>query len=75
MIAGMRLSQKAIDEFKRIYLKEFGVLLDDEKAHELALNLLRVFDIVSRPLPSSYPQTSDNTDFNPLTNFNGTLPS
>jgi hypothetical protein len=71
----MRLSQQAIDDFKKIYLKEYGVLLDDEKANDLAVNFLRLFEIVTWPQPSSYPQSSEKPSAKPLTDFNGTLTS
>lgn len=47
----MRLSQKAILEFKAIYLKKFGVALTDEKANELGLELLEFFKLIYRPIP------------------------
>jgi len=47
----MTLSKKAIEEFKVIYLKEFGEEISDARAEEMGLNLLRLFQLISRPLP------------------------
>ena len=47
----MTLSRESVDSFKRIYQSEFGVLLPDAEAEKMALRLLRVFDLMSRPLP------------------------
>jgi flagellin-specific chaperone FliS len=47
----MGLSKEAIKEFKRIYSQEFGEELPDEKARELAENLLSLFKIIYRPIP------------------------
>jgi hypothetical protein len=49
----MRLSKEAIVEFKKIYYQEFGTVISDEKARELAENLLSLFEIIYRPLPGS----------------------
>ena len=43
------LSREAIAEFKRIYQLEFGTALSDDEAQEMALRLLRVFDLLTRP--------------------------
>lgn len=45
------LSGEALDEFKQIYQSEFGEALTDAQAQELGLRLLRIFDLLSRPLP------------------------
>jgi hypothetical protein len=47
----MRLSKKAIKEFKKIYLKEFGRALSDEDAQEKGLNFLSLFKIIYRAIP------------------------
>jgi hypothetical protein len=44
-----KLSQQALAEFKTIYQKEFGLILSDEEAAEIASRLLRYFDILCRP--------------------------
>jgi hypothetical protein len=47
----MRLSKEAIEEFKKIYYKEFGKALSDEEAQEKGQNLLSLFKIIYRPIP------------------------
>ncbi|EKE05925.1 MAG: hypothetical protein ACD_19C00145G0002 [uncultured bacterium] len=44
------LSTKAIHEFKEIYQEEFGVLLGDMQAMELANKFLNTMRIVLKPL-------------------------
>ena len=46
-----QLSRQAIDEFKAIYLDEFGDILSDDEVQEIAFRLLRFFGILVRPLP------------------------
>ena len=48
----MRLSEKAIKEFKEIYKREFGETISDEKAQELGQSLLSLFKIIYRAIPS-----------------------
>lgn len=48
----MRLSKEAIEEFKEIYEREFGKLISDEEAQELGQNLISLFKIIYRPIPS-----------------------
>ena len=48
----MELSKKAIDEYKEIYQREYGKTLTDQEAYEQASNLLRLFKVIYRPLPS-----------------------
>ena len=52
MKTSQQLSRQAIDEFKAIYLEEFGQSLTDDEVHEIALRLLRFFGILSRPHPA-----------------------
>ena len=47
----MRLSKKAIKEFKGIYHKEFGRKISDQEAQELGANLISLFKIIYRPIP------------------------
>jgi len=46
----MGLSRKAIEEFKEIYLQEFGQEISVKEARELAESLLSLFKIVCRPI-------------------------
>jgi hypothetical protein len=42
-----KLSRRAIDRFKEIHREESGEILSDDEAEEMALRLLRIFDILS----------------------------
>jgi hypothetical protein len=44
------VSKKAIQEFKDIYLKEYGVELSDKEALELGTRLLLMFKAIYRPV-------------------------
>ena len=46
----MRLSPEAINEFKKIYEEECGEVLSDDQANAQGLELLRLFDLLARPL-------------------------
>lgn len=48
----MRLSEKAISEFKKIYSEELGVDLSKEQANEFGVSLLHLFRLVYRPIPT-----------------------
>jgi hypothetical protein len=43
-----QLSRKAIDEFKAMYLEEFGETLSDDEVQEIATRLLRFFGILNK---------------------------
>ena len=49
----MRLSKKAIDEFKSIYFQKFGIQLSDEQANELGVELLEFFKLIYKPVPKN----------------------
>ena len=51
MEAPQQLSRQAVEEFKAIYQEEFGEHLSDDEAQEIALRLLRLFDLLLQPLP------------------------
>ncbi|PJE75947.1 hypothetical protein COV04_02220 [Candidatus Uhrbacteria bacterium CG10_big_fil_rev_8_21_14_0_10_48_11] len=42
----MEPSKEAIEEFKKIYKKEYGKELDDKEAYESAYNLLNFFKLL-----------------------------
>lgn len=46
----MQLSIKAITDFKKIYLKEFGVRLTDEEANTKGVELLEIIDLIYKPI-------------------------
>lgn len=48
------LSNLALQEFKKIYLEEFGEELSDEKATELGINLLTIFNHIYRPIKKDW---------------------
>lgn len=48
------LSRKAIEEYKAIYKKEFGEDSTDTEAEEQGMNLLRLFQIIYKPIPKSW---------------------
>lgn len=53
----IRLSQDAIEEFKKIYQEEYGRTLSDAEAIEMSQRLLRLFQIIYHPLPSDQHPT------------------
>jgi hypothetical protein len=50
MKAGEQLSPSALSDFKEIYGQEFGIVLSDEEVQEVAIRLLRFFDMLSKPI-------------------------
>lgn len=48
----MELSKDDIKEFKKIYKKDTGKDISNEKAQELALNLILMFKNVYKPIKS-----------------------
>ena len=48
----MLLTQEDIDEFKAIYKREFGEELDNGEARIMAEQLLRLYALLAKPLPS-----------------------
>lgn len=50
----MRISKERIEEFKKIYQNQFGEEISDEKAYELALPILHLFQVICRPLPKGH---------------------
>ena len=46
-----QLKQQAIDEFNAIFEEEFGQPLSSDEVQEIALRLLKLFDILRQPLP------------------------
>jgi hypothetical protein len=56
----MSLSKEAIEEFKKIFYREFGRKLSDEEAHEKAQNLLSLFRIIYRTIPEDEDLTKNS---------------
>lgn len=47
----MQLSKESIEEFRVIYAKEFGKIITEEEALEMATRLVNLYQIIYRPLP------------------------
>jgi hypothetical protein len=60
----MQLSQEALEAFKQIYQEEFGETLSDAEAQEMGERLLRLFQLMARPLP---PRRHDSPHKKPST--------
>ena len=58
------LSDIALQEFKQLYLEEFGEEIDDAKAAELAINLLTLFDHIYRPLKREWLSEEEIAELN-----------
>lgn len=50
------LSKKAIDEFKQLYKEKYGEELNDAVASEAANRLVRMMDLVYRPIPKAWEE-------------------
>ena len=48
----MDLSPEALREFMQIYAEEYGEELSEKEARELASSLIRLYEVLRRPLPS-----------------------
>lgn len=44
------ISKERLDEFKRIYKKEFGEEISDQEALEKATKLLRMVELIYKPI-------------------------
>ena len=60
------LSQKALEDFKKIWQEEFGEKVSDESATEEAVNLLTLFDAIYRPIRKSNISCSKRSSASPL---------
>ena len=62
----MRLSAQAIQEFKAMWKDEYHEELSDAEAEEHALQLLRLFAMLLRPIPhphGGHPQRCEEQHF------------
>lgn len=48
------LPKKAIEEYKTIYKKQFGKEITNAEAEEQGTRLLRLFQIIYKPIPKSW---------------------
>jgi hypothetical protein len=46
------LSKKAIKDFQKIYLQEYGQKIPYSKAKHLAQNFLKLFSTIYKPIPT-----------------------
>lgn len=54
------LSKEAVEEFKRIYFEQYQEELSDEKAYDLAIKVLRLFELLLSPEPTSKRNSPKN---------------
>ena len=54
-----KLSRKAIEEFKQIYREECGDTISDAEALEMGLRVLRLFQVIYRPIPLDHHNDKD----------------
>jgi len=55
----MQLSIKAITDFKKIYLNEFGVRLTDEEANKKGVELLEIINLIYKPIPKDKKENNE----------------
>jgi len=48
-----RLSQKAIDDFKKVYFQQEGIKLSDDEANTKGLEVLEMAKLVFRDIPKN----------------------
>ena len=59
------ISETALQEFKKLWLEEFGEEISDEQAMEVGSKLLSLFDHIYRPLKKSWlEEVSDKENLN-----------
>jgi hypothetical protein len=59
------ISPKALEEFKALYLKEFGIKLSSEQAYEIGGKLIRLVQVVYGPdLPKKWVSGRHNATMN-----------
>jgi hypothetical protein len=56
------VSEKALQEFKKIWQEEFGEDISDEKALEEATALLTMFDAIYRPIRKEWVEEYENNN-------------
>ena len=47
----MILTEKHIQEYRRIHQAEFGEVISDQEAREIAVRVIQLYEILVRPLP------------------------
>ena len=54
------VSREALDEFKRIWKREYGAEISDEEAMPKAIALLTLFDVIYRPITRAQAEKYGN---------------
>ena len=60
--ANIMVSEKALQEFKKLWKEEFGEDISDDKALESATALLTMFDAIYRPIRKEWDDEYDNNN-------------
>lgn len=55
--SGMQISDEALSEFMAIYRDEFGEEISHKEAGEMALRVLRLYELLARKPPNGKPTT------------------
>ena len=59
----MRLSPEAIQEFQKIYRREFGKTISDDEARMIAERFITLIEVILRPIPGvDYPTPEDENN-------------
>jgi hypothetical protein len=56
------VSEKALQEFKKIWIEEFGEEITDQKALDEATTLLSLFDAIYRPIKKEWLEEREGKD-------------
>ncbi len=54
------ISKEALEEFKKIWKDEFSEDISDQKALDLAINLLTIFNVIYRPIKKEWFNELEN---------------
>lgn len=65
--ANIMVSEKALQEFKKLWKEEFGEDIPDDKALESATALLTMFDAIYRPIRKEWADEYDENNKNNAT--------
>ncbi len=62
----MLLDEEDVQEFKRLYAEEFSEEITDKDARIMASQLLRLYEVLSKPLPSENPSGLAKNEVKPV---------
>ena len=54
----MQISEHDIEEFKNLYCEEFGIYLLENDAQEIAANVIGLYTLLAKKLPSEHEGTA-----------------